>query len=145
MGIGNSTASIGRVEFFVLGWYSNDIWYLSLVNIWSETWLIGGHAAWICEEYQVYFTFDSDRDKWIDLTFGHFTCGVLEIFENNLTVSRAELCKWLLSGEEHTRPFFFRVYEELDDEPGQDVDGLDNEIQVNSKSLFINCLPYRCI
>ncbi|KJA18818.1 hypothetical protein HYPSUDRAFT_117519, partial [Hypholoma sublateritium FD-334 SS-4] len=67
------------------------------------------------------------RNKFATSALTYLNAHVFPLLENNSTASRAELCTWLLSGEEHTRPFYFRVYEELDDEP--DANGI-------SKGLF---------
>lgn len=62
------------------------------------------------------------RNKFATSALTYLNAHVFPLLENNSTASRAELCTWLLSGEEHTRPFYFRVYEELDDEP--DANGI---------------------
>ncbi|KAF8958072.1 hypothetical protein BDZ97DRAFT_1668931 [Flammula alnicola] len=67
------------------------------------------------------------RNRFASAALTYLQNHVFPLLESNSTDARAELCTWLLSGEEHTRPFYFRIYEEPDEEElaaSEEVKGL---------------------
>ncbi|KAF8953136.1 hypothetical protein BDZ97DRAFT_1929984 [Flammula alnicola] len=72
------------------------------------------------------------RNKFASAALTYLQNHVFRLLESNSTDSRAELCTWLLSGEEHTRPFYFCIYEEPDEE---DL-AAGEEVKVKALGLF---------
>ncbi|KAF8953423.1 hypothetical protein BDZ97DRAFT_2065642 [Flammula alnicola] len=124
-------AAFDNVFGYTAPWATPDI--DDLTSSWSDSFLLEDASSFdIIPQKLVEDCLHAWRNKFASAALTYLQNHVFRLLESNSTDSRAELCTWLLSGEEHTRPFYFRIYEEPDEE---DL-AAGEEVKVKASGLF---------